>query len=202
MLLSDAIIEVCARAGLGFEQHATRARILFWKALSTLIKSGAVEKDDIRTIYQSSVVYVDANGTQPVTLDLNSASGFSTILSTYLVFQSSFYVFDKALPSTTAAAKIFCTKLTENQFENAEQLLPLSLLNKEVLYCIKYPTLKILKNTLITATANVNVEMRFYGVLKTVSETDATELDTYLNADLQNKTMEAAAELLKTEIIN
>jgi hypothetical protein len=201
MTVLQATTEICSRAGEGFSQYSARAKVLFWKAVGLLVQAGKIKADELRALYNSSIVYVDANGTQPVTLDLSGASGFQTVIAGSYIFDQDFLVFDKTLPQTTIANKIFCSRVSENQFENGEHLLNLSILRKEVLYCIKYPTLKILKNALITSTANVNVEMRYYGIVKATADTDATELNSYLDTGLQNQAIDAAVELLKQEIL-
>lgn len=203
MLVSAAASEICSRAGEGFSQHSARAKVLFWRSIGELVQKGEVKTDELRTLKAVAFVTKDANGTAPVEVDITAASpnGFATEIAGNYLFDVDYVVVDATMPQTTLASKIFCSRVSESLFENAEHLANLSTLRKEVIYSVKYPKVRMLKNALITTTASVKVEMRYYGLAKTTADADATELNNYFDTATQDKAIAYAAELLKTEII-
>jgi len=202
MIVSAMATEICNRVGEGFSQHSARAKVLFWKAIGLMVKDGSIKKDEIRTLKMTASVTKDANGTAPVEVTLTDASpnGFATEIANNYIFDQDVRVFDNATPAA-ASDQILCSRITENQYESVRQLLSLSDLQEEILYCVKYPVVRIIKNSLITAAANVDVELQYYGIPKTTADANATELNNYFDTTVQNTAIEMAAELLRAEIV-
>jgi hypothetical protein len=210
MLVSAMATEICSRIGEGFSQHSARAKVLFWKALGILVNDGKVKIEDIRSLYNSSV-YLAPLWTTPstilssvtlstVTSTTPASPTWASIISDYYVFDQKFMMFDGAT-APTADNKVFCSEVSENQFESVEHLLELAIMQHEVIYTIKYPTLKLKANWTPTGTTPLNIENRYYGIAKATADADATELNTYLTTAIQNMVIDAAAELLKVEIV-
>jgi len=202
MTILEMIQEVCKRTGEGLEQHQTRAHALLWTALTALIQSGAIKKDEIRLLYNAVRVDYDIYSATPEILefDIYDAANFKTTIDEYLIFEQEYLLFDKTYQEDPAD-KIFCSRVEDSQLESAEFLLSLSALHNEVLYAVKYPYIRTVHNSKITASSEVVVELRFYGLAQSVAEDTTAEMSLYFDNGVQLKIIEAAAELLKSEIV-